>query len=199
VLHLQDRFFRIPDHPESDGVYVDRNGVGCEGRLGAEVGHADPLVHELGHLVDHGHDEEKARLPQSPELAEPEHHGPLPLVGNLDGRGHEERHGGGDQKDLAVRTQLDEDPQTRRGAEEDGRFPHLRQAEQYGEAHGRAQGQVDGLHTEIMDVEVDRQPQYVYDHQQQDVERSEPKVGPAAGGESLKGDSLSGPSAASAK
>ncbi len=83
MLHLEHRLLRVPDHPEGDGVDVHRNGVGGERGLGGEVADPDPLIDELGHLVDHRDDEEQTGGLEAAEAPEAEHDGPFPLIGDL--------------------------------------------------------------------------------------------------------------------
>ena len=53
VLHFQNRFLRVPHHPEHDRVHIHRHRVARQRRFRRDVGHAHPLVHIPAQRVDH--------------------------------------------------------------------------------------------------------------------------------------------------
>ena len=62
VLHFEDGLLRVPDHPEDDGVHVDRHGVARQRGFGRDVGDAHALVHVAAQRIDDRDDVEHARV-----------------------------------------------------------------------------------------------------------------------------------------
>ena len=86
VLDLQNRFLRVPHHPEHDRVDKDRHGIAGQGRFRLHFRHPDPLVNEITHCVDDRNDGEQPRSAQPAIHPEPEHGCLFPLGRNLDGK-----------------------------------------------------------------------------------------------------------------
>lgn len=86
VLHFKDRFFRIPDHPENNGIDIHRHGVARQRRFGGHAGDADSLVHEPAERIHNRDHMEQTRSAQSGIAAEAQHGDLLPLIRDFDRR-----------------------------------------------------------------------------------------------------------------
>ena len=188
VLDLKNRLLRIPHHPERDGVHTYGDRVGGERRFGAEIGDPDSLVHELGHLVHNRNDNKQARLSEAPELAKPKEHRPFPLVGDLDGGGHEQPNDERSQQDLAVRPEIEERGQAGGGAEDHDGLPYLGPPQENREAQGQAERNLHRLHGEFVNVQMSREPGHGNHHQEQNIEGGKAEIGTTGCSESLEGD-----------
>ena len=89
VLHLEDRLGSVPDHPEGQGIHVNRHGVHGNGLFSTEVGGPDSGIHETGYLVDEGKNQKDSGAPQPVVFPEPQDHRLLPMVGHLNDWGEE--------------------------------------------------------------------------------------------------------------
>ena len=59
VLDLERRPLRVVDHPERDGVHIDRNGIAVEAGFGPERCCPDPLIDVVADPVDDRNDMEE--------------------------------------------------------------------------------------------------------------------------------------------
>jgi len=84
ILNFQDRFFGVPDHPENDGIDIDRNGVAGERGFGGYAGGADALVHEAAEGIEDGEHMEPAGPAQAHVAAKAQNGHLFPLVRHLD-------------------------------------------------------------------------------------------------------------------
>jgi hypothetical protein len=146
--HLQDRFFGIPDHPEGNRVDTDRHGVGRQRGLGAEVGHPDPLIDKLRHLVDDGQDEKDPGRFEPAETAKSQNHRLFPLVGDLDRCRYQHCDHKGGHQDLTVGSQQQVDGQADGGSQNHGCFPNLGKSQHLRHDQGRAEAEKDSFDTE---------------------------------------------------
>jgi len=89
ALHLEDRLGSVPDHPEGQGIHVNRHGVHGDGLFSAEIGCPDAGIHEAGYPVDEGKNQKNAGAAQPVVFSEPQDHRLLPVVGHLKDRGEE--------------------------------------------------------------------------------------------------------------
>ena len=84
VGDVERRHLRIDHLPEQDRVDVDRHGVAGHGLFGPEGVGDHASVDPVGDRVEDRHDEEQPWAFERAELAEPQHHDPLPLIGDPD-------------------------------------------------------------------------------------------------------------------
>ena len=85
ILHFQNRFLRVPHHPEHDRVHVHRHRVARQRGFRRNARHAHPLVHEPAQRIHDGNDHEQPRPAQPAVPPQAQHRHLFPLVGHADG------------------------------------------------------------------------------------------------------------------
>jgi len=83
-------------HPEHDGVHIHRHGVLGQRLFGIDFGGANALVDPHCHRIEDRDQDEKAGAFGGMQLAQPQDHRPLPLLGHLDGIAQEDADQGQD-------------------------------------------------------------------------------------------------------